>query len=261
MVAGKHNKDKTMKINIPYWGIDNRTGGWFCVGLGKNNECAYFPTPNIEIAHWQIKDRGGKIALIDMPIGFPNGKAARVCDQKARRFIGPRSSSVFSVPCREAIEAYKSGVGKKDKVEKGKSESRRVARGPLSKQTWDIADKMAEVDDFVHNNYAILREVHPEVCFRALNDNEYLADHKTTMQGAKKRLEICSRYFADASQLLANARLCKGAKDDDVLDALAAAITAKLGATNGYETLPDNPPKDSTGLPMEMVYVVAAPTR
>ena len=250
-----------MNIKLPYWGIDNCTGGWFCVGLGNDSEYNCFPESNIETAHRRIKESGGKIALIDMPIGLPDGKAARVCDQKARRFIGPRSSSVFSVPCREVIEAYKSGVGKEDKVAKGKKESQRITGGPLSEQTWGIAPKIAEVDDFVRNDGVILREVHPEVCFRALNDSEYLYDHKETAQGEKKRLTICSRYFADASQLLANARRCKGVKPDDVLDALAAAITAKLGEANGYKTLPDNPPKDSAGLPMEMVYVVATPTR
>ena len=44
--------------------------------------------------------------------------------------------------------------------------------------------------------------------------------------------------------------------DDDILDALAAAITARIGCQQGNElrTLPENPPTDSKGLPMEMVY-------
>ena len=46
------------------------------------------------------------------------------------------------------------------------------------------------------------------------------------------------------------------ASRDDILDALAAAITAKIGDKGGYKTLPENPPKDSKGLTMEMVYAI-----
>lgn len=251
-----------MKIKLPYWGIDGCKSGWFCAGLGTRGEYDYLVSCDIQDAHRQIKERGGKIALIDIPIGLPDGKAARVCDQEARRFIGPRSSSVFPVPCREAIEAYRTGKTKAAKEKKGKLASVRKTGGCLSQQTWAITGKIVEVDAFVQSDKRnILREVHPEVCFCALNGKKHLSARKTIEQGKLERLTICSRYFADASQLLDKARLCKGVKPDDVLDALAAAITAKLGEANGYKTLPDNPPKDSAGLPMEMVYVVATPAR
>ena len=45
----------------------------------------------------------------------------------------------------------------------------------------------------------------------------------------------------------------KDATDDDILDALVAAVTVKIGRER-YQTLPPNPCKDSRGLPMEMVY-------
>ena len=43
---------------------------------------------------------------------------------------------------------------------------------------------------------------------------------------------------------------------DDILDALAAAVTGWLaGSGRGkLATLPSEPPKDAKGLPMEMVY-------
>ena len=40
---------------------------------------------------------------------------------------------------------------------------------------------------------------------------------------------------------------------DDILDALAAAVTARLGHDQ-LQTIPKCPPKDCKGLPMEMVY-------
>jgi predicted RNase H-like nuclease len=47
---------------------------------------------------------------------------------------------------------------------------------------------------------------------------------------------------------------------DDVLDALSAAVTAKLGFGR-LSTLPAAPEIDSAGLPMEMAYHAAQATR
>jgi predicted RNase H-like nuclease len=40
---------------------------------------------------------------------------------------------------------------------------------------------------------------------------------------------------------------------DDVIDALAGAVTARLGAS-GLKTLPATPERDGRGLRMEIVY-------
>lgn len=45
---------------------------------------------------------------------------------------------------------------------------------------------------------------------------------------------------------------------DDVVDAMVAAITA-TASTDSLQTLPAYPPKDSQGLPMEMVYAFIQP--
>ena len=52
--------------------------------------------------------------------------------------------------------------------------------------------------------------------------------------------------------LLKNAKT-NDVKPDDILDALCAAITAKIGDTQGYKTLPEEPQKDSCNLPIEMI--------
>ncbi len=44
-----------------------------------------------------------------------------------------------------------------------------------------------------------------------------------------------------------------GAARDDILDALAAAVTARFGF-NALKTLPEAPERDEEGLPMEMVH-------
>ena len=47
---------------------------------------------------------------------------------------------------------------------------------------------------------------------------------------------------------------CWDVADDDILDAMAAAITASTNPA-ALKTLPEHPTMDSRGLPMEMVYV------
>ena len=41
---------------------------------------------------------------------------------------------------------------------------------------------------------------------------------------------------------------------DDILDALAAAVTAYRGYPDALQTLPEIPPNDDRDLPMEMVF-------
>ena len=41
---------------------------------------------------------------------------------------------------------------------------------------------------------------------------------------------------------------------DDVLDALAAALTAKQGSRYGFVYVPDKPEIDSSGLKIQMIY-------
>ena len=258
-----------MKIKLPYWGIDGCKRGWFCAGLGRNGECDYFAESDIESAHRQIKERGGEIALIDIPIGLRNDDKERECDREARRFVVTRKSSVFRTPCRQAIEAYKTGADKQDSIEKGRNESRQVANMSLPCQTWCIADKIAETDDFLRRRKGgvRIREVHPEVCFCALKGAPLVRGKKTKRDRAEERRKILNQSRVlpcDAWDIVQDVRreyFVKQVANDDILDALAAAVTAKLGEANGYETLTENTPEYSTGLPMEMVYVVAAPTR
>ena len=71
---------------------------------------------------------------------------------------------------------------------------------------------------------------------------------------------LCFRKWSRRPQAIFDAGCshpCKGVAGDDVLDALAAAVTARgVWQSQKFPTLPDNPDKDSKGLAMEMVYWV-----
>ena len=257
-----------MKIKLPYWGIDSCTCGWFCAGLGKRGEYDCLVAHDIKDAHQQIKERGGKIALIDIPIGLPKATITRECDVMARERIGKRHPCVFPVLCREAMTAYREGDGDVEDAKWRADKKNRDKTGKsLSPPGWGIVPKIAEVDAFVQSDKQnILREVHPEVCFWALKGEPLTPGKKSEPAMVEERRQILNQSRVlpcDAWEIVQKVRreyTAQQVAKDDILDALAAAVTAKLGEANGYKTLPKNPPKDGH-LPMEMVYVVAAPTR
>ena len=130
----------------------------------------------------------------------------------------------------------------------------------ISRQAFAIAPKIAEVDEAMRDRGAgaapEVREVHPEVLFWALNDDEPMAFSKKRRQGRDERLCVLQRYERRSLKILDRAS-CefrrKVVAKDDIIDALAAAVVAYRHHAL-LRTLPDCPPKDARGLPMEIVY-------
>ena len=247
-----------------YWGIDGCKGGWLCIGLSDNGEHHALVACNIDQACEKIKELGGKIALIDIPIGLSKDKKTRECEYSARKMVGKRSSSVFNSPCRPALELFNEGGSYKEVSRKNED----VTGVKLTKQTFSIMTKIAEVDNFIQckkDKNPTLREVHPEVCFQALTKNgDTLKYNKKKDEGKFERQKILGEYLCDVENIESKIK-CKYDKDkvadDDILDALVAAVTAKLGYQKGknsrtLNTLPSKPPKDCFGRRMEMVYVL-----
>jgi predicted RNase H-like nuclease len=181
------------------------------------------------------------LILVDVPIGLRDiGPAERLCDTAARRVLGPRASSVFPAPCRSAIRATE--------YEAASTENRaKTARG-LSKQSWALVPKIRQLDNYLRQQSAngpVVREVHPEVCFWGLAGRP--------MQHPKHRPEGRAERLAVLADVIANAHPKSLLGEDDVLDALVAAVTALLSSENS-KTLPQVPEQDAHGLRMEMVY-------
>jgi predicted RNase H-like nuclease len=100
-----------------------------------------------------------------------------------------------------------------------------------------------------------IREVHPEVCFQALNHSQAMQNSKKTTKGFDERKKVLRAVYAGLSDLLLKARQWKRAEvaKDDILDALAAALTAQQGRGR-LKSLPDSPELDAYGFKMEMLY-------
>ncbi len=191
------------------------------------------------------------VALIDMPIGIVgNGPDERRADSAARRYLGKRRSSVFPMPCRAAL--------RETDYLTASLLNQKLSGRKLSKQTWNIMPKIAEVDDLVRRNRKLpLRESHPEVCFTALHGGVPMAHNKKTPEGHGERLGVLKAHLPDIARACADVRathLKKALADDDILDAMVLALTARLGSKAGFRSLPENAQRDSLGLPMEIVY-------
>jgi predicted RNase H-like nuclease len=122
-----------------------------------------------------------------------------------------------------------------------------------------IAPRIRIVDELLQANSGlrrVLRESHPEVCFWALNGATPMKYNKKTAEGQRERVLLLRAFFPAVDAVIAHAmaRFRRSeVKSDDIIDALALAISAWRGH-GGYRTLPDHPPKDQVGLAMEMVF-------
>jgi predicted RNase H-like nuclease len=85
-------------------GIDGCKAGWFYFRF--DDEAISFGVAK-KLADILAYVEGEPCILIDMPIGLlESGKAERQCDLDAREALSPgRASSVFPVPCRQALTA------------------------------------------------------------------------------------------------------------------------------------------------------------
>ena len=233
---------------MKYVGIDGCRVGWFYVGFDDSDTFSVGILPRIdEISDWLTSV---SVMLIDIPIGLPSkGRAERLCDREARQIIKPRGSTVFPAPARSAIA--------KESYETGSAENLRCLGRKLSRQSWAIAGKIKEVDDFLVTRKpgSKIREMHPEVAFCGLNGGRPLLTRKKDREGFDERLGVLKRFYPDAGAVVDAARskfLKKDLQNDDILDALVGAVTASFYPH--LSTLPDVVPIDDKGLPMEMVY-------
>jgi len=192
-----------------------------------------------------LSNRSGDLAClgIDMPIGLLDGP--RACDLAARKLLSrPRGSSVFPAPCREALNA--------DTYAEASAVNRQKTTRGLSQQAWGIAPKIKQVDDAItpdRQQWAF--EVHPEVCFWALNQRCPMKHNKKTKDGAAERIAVLRPVFPEIERHLANRPPRVGA--DDLLDAAVAAWTA-VRWHKGKADCICPPERDEKGLAVAIYY-------
>ena len=192
------------------------------------------------------------IIAVDMPIGLPDriGPGGRGPEAAVRHLLGERQSSVFSVPSRAAVEAldYLQACA----IALTTSDPPRK----VSKQLFMIAPRIRELDAVLRANPQTTHRVfesHPEVAFWRLNGQSAL-DEPKKIRGRphppglalRRRLLVAGGF----PEPLVNIAPPRGAAVDDVLDALACAVTARRIHAGRAEPFPAAPDRDRFGLPI-----------
>lgn len=232
-------------------GVDGCKVGWFAVSLTQ--EVKWKIQVSQDISSLWSQCRHARLILIDIPIGLRNsGFSERQCDRAARKLLGrPRSSSVFPVPCRDAV--YSDATRASDVNE-------RLTGRRLSKQASGIIQKIREVDNLLtvdNNARSVMKEIHPELCFWALNGRAPMEYHKKDGRGLLERRQVLRGVCSFVDDLVSCALEENRGKvaEDDIIDALVAAVTASRSIC-GLSFIPNPPEIDSMGLPMQMAYYV-----
>ena len=119
-------------------------------------------------------------------------------------------------------------------------------------RSFHIGSKIKQVDEAItpdRQQWAF--EVHPEVCFWALNGQRPMEHNKKTEAGRNKRLNLLRTVFPDIQRHLVNRPPRVG--KDDLLDAGAAAWTA-LRLHEGKALQVSDPERDEKGLSVTICY-------
>jgi predicted RNase H-like nuclease len=181
---------------VTFIGIDGCRAGWFCVILDEGDAWSCRLAPDAHAVAELAMEADS--VLIDIPIGLSDsGPDGRLCDREARQLLGRgRASSVFSAPARRTLAAasYPDALVL----------NRQATGRGLSKQAWNIVPKIREIDTLLCGNRAlrgVLRESHPELCFRALNGKQAMQYNKKKEEGQQQRLAVLEHYFPQCRTL------------------------------------------------------------
>lgn len=295
--------------DIRFVGVDGCPYGWLAVGLSQNGGCEtnVFRTFKELLAHYAGAELILVDMPIGLPDGREERRCDVQARTRLNQNGARRGSTVFRAPTRTAVEylaqnphigvvvnavghelaqtvqqelnrAVQHNIAQDVEQEVNKAVRYAITKGiqreitgvRLSLQTLEITPKIAEVDNLLpRNEPPYIREVHPEICFQALNGGNPIVPAKSTPEGEDARIESLSKVGVPAQEIfdtalddLENERRCqvpavrrnRWVMRDDILDALVAAVTAREGNRHGFQQVQGSGEIDGKGLTMEMVY-------
>jgi len=223
-------------------GIDGCKSGWFTVWQNQDEtiETAIFKSLN------NLKDffigSNQLIIGIDMPV-ILSEVMPREADQLARKLLSKKASSVFTAPTPEMLD--------QPNYEKASLISKRLIGKSMSLQSWYLFPKIRDVQTVIHCENIKLFEIHPEVSFRAMNNEKVILESKKSNEGFEIRKSLLDKHFLNFNfDVIRNKYQKKDVMDNDILDALVVLWSAKKIVSNQASYLPKTPEKPN----MQIVY-------
>lgn len=148
-------------------GIDGTKGGWVAVELLDGRVDRAHVVRPIDAAFETLS--AAEIIAIDVPIGF----GPREADGAARKYLGRAASTVFTTPTRQQLDVpFGPGLG-------------------VSAQAHALGSRIIHVTALATADQRI-REVHPEVSFRAMNSGAPLQYRKKSYGGGARETRASS---------------------------------------------------------------------
>lgn len=222
-------------------GVDGCSGGWVGVVLGG-------PGPVRAVAGPRLADllaEAPAVAAVgvDIPIGLLD-EGFRAADLAARAFLGGTwRATVFLTPPRPALEAAT--------YAEASARCRAITGKGMSRQAWSLVPRILEADRLRPAVGVPFREVHPEVSFKAMAGAALQAPKRTWAGHCERRRLLAAAGIALPDDLGPAGRFAGTA---DMLDAAAAAWTARRLATGAATPLPDPPAQLAEGHPIAIWF-------
>lgn len=228
----------------PVVGLDGCRGGWVAAVLrgGRGPELLQVAS----LAEVRARVPEAACLAVDMPLGWPRKEQGwrRRADVAVRKRLGRHGSRLFGVPPEAAM--------KQGDYPAALATCRRLGAPGLSKQVWNLREKILELEVFEAEGGAPpVIEVHPEWAFRVMavtapggqthlpeagdSPPPGLAASKKTWTGLRARLDLlAARHLEPPGEIAGGER----AGPDDVVDAVACAWVARRWLAGRARALP-----------------------
>jgi len=226
-----------MKPGSRVLGVEACKTGWFGILLSDKPPRPFFAATVAALVAAAQADGPLAVVGMDLPIGLPDA-GRRAADVLAKQAIGPLRSSVFMTPVRGALRAEDHPTAI--------AVNASLAGEGVSERAYALRHKFFEVEDLLRATELRVVEVHPEVSFARMNGGPLLARTSTWAGAEVRRLLLADQGIPLFGDLGTAGR---SAGVDDVLDAAAAAWTARRVAGGTAVCLPDPPEVFSDGRP------------
>jgi predicted RNase H-like nuclease len=224
----------------PLAGVVPCPGGWLVAGAKLQGITLSAEEPQVIGTLLDVLDYKPAYQIISLaaPIGLLDEPEAggRQCDRDARRLLRwPRNGAIVSAPARSVLRDHAAGL--------------EVSLSAVSRR---LIARFAEVDENVQPYWQrTVFEVHPELSFFQLNEDQPLRYSKHRQVGVEERTALLKARLPGVERILETR--VSGAKPAHLVDSAVCLWTARRIAARAVSRLPEDPEWDSNGLRMEIV--------